>query len=143
MDKDDVLTNSHIFGVLEDFSDDNYSNELKHKRKWQMRMFKRDPDDEEVDDDYIDNNMDKRGQLWKMRMLKRSRDSWKMRMFKRFPIPYYWSSQMEKKSPWKIRMFKRYANINEFKRPDKWQMRMFKRDPELGMHHVNADDQLA
>jgi len=136
MDKD-VDSQRDIFDVVEEFSDD-YSEELKNKRKWQMRMFKRDSDDGEVDEDYIDNNMNKRGQPWKMRMFKRSRDPWKMRMFKRFQIPYYWSSQFEKKSPWKMRMFKRYANINEFKRPDKWQMRMFKRDPELGQHSVNV-----
>jgi len=139
MSTDDGLTNSHrdIFDVVEDFSDD-YSDDLKNKREWKMRMFKRDPVDTNLYEDYNENDSNKRGQPWKMRMFKRSRDPWKMRMFKRFPIPYYWSSQLEKKSPWKMRMFKRYTNINEFKRPDKWQMRMFKRDPELGMHSMDS-----
>ena len=37
---------------------------------------------------------------------------WKMRMFKRYP--FYWRSELDKKSPWKMRMFKRYSDYGGY-----------------------------
>jgi len=70
-------------------------------------------------------------------------------MFKRYP--FYWRSELDKKSPWKMRMFKRYSDYGGYgygggyggsfgKRPDKWQMRMFKRSQPLESHSFQDVD---
>ena len=133
-----------------------HNNEVDKRGKWQMRMFKRDMEEEEHDgmeDNLMDEaamDMNKRGQPWKMRMFKKQdpwqmrmfkrSQPWKMRMFKRYPA--FYTSEFDKKSPWKMRMFKRYYSSSSDgfgKRPDKWQMRMFKRDPALSQPHHNEE----
>ena len=75
MEPDDLLDS---LAVYDDYDE---SNRVKKDEKWKLRMFKREEENYEDEDEDEAMLMNKRGQPWKMRMFKKSHP-WAVKMYK-------------------------------------------------------------